>query len=496
MLVVHVLSHGYQAPTSLYAIGASGRHDDLTKIENWLGWIEDRRDRDSRPFTLFLLDLCGAGGAARLQWQLEHANADGRAWVIAATGPREPAYGGRFSQAVANVLAAIGRGEADLHQSVEYIPLGIVIDRVRAEVNRLADVSHGYRQQVTATPVDGQYPELPFFPNPQFRIHPWWHAAAGLDPGIRPFLNLDPDLDAAHFTSRAAALGPFADHVHSGCFTGRAEELTELAGWLDSAPNKGAGSMCVVTGRPGKGKSALLGVIVCSAHPGLRQVTRELWRHTAARPAVNQHLLAVHARQRSLREIVQSLARQLGLPGTGNVADLLEAVRGPGDPPVVVVDALDEAIDPERVMTDLLLPLHGETGGARLVVGMRPWPELAPLRDLAENFGLLINLDRVPQQRVREEIAAYILDLLALTPGQDHVEHAAARTAFASRVSEVLAAAPASWGEFLAARLATHHAVTSGGLGHPGNLGGHETWEDARSWRHRRSTRMSCANAR
>jgi hypothetical protein len=33
-------------------------------------------------------------------------------------------------------------------------------------------------------------------------------------------------------------------------------------------------------------------------------------------------------------------------------------------------------------------------------------------------------------------------------------------------------------------------------LGHPGNLGGHETWEDARSWRHRRSIRMSCANAR
>jgi hypothetical protein len=33
-------------------------------------------------------------------------------------------------------------------------------------------------------------------------------------------------------------------------------------------------------------------------------------------------------------------------------------------------------------------------------------------------------------------------------------------------------------------------------VGHPGNLGGHETWEDARSWRHRRSIRMSCANAR
>jgi DNA-binding NarL/FixJ family response regulator len=32
------------------------------------------------------------------------------------------------------------------------------------------------------------------------------------------------------------------------------------------------------------------------------------------------------------------------------------------------------------------------------------------------------------------------------------------------------------------------------GVGHPGNLGGHETWEDARSWRHRRSTR-TCRQA-
>jgi len=31
---------------------------------------------------------------------------------------------------------------------------------------------------------------------------------------------------------------------------------------------------------------------------------------------------------------------------------------------------------------------------------------------------------------------------------------------------------------------------------HPGNLGGHETWEDAGSWRHRRGTRTSCVNAR
>jgi hypothetical protein len=58
-------------------------------------------------------------------------------------------------------------------------------------------------------------------------------------------------------------------------------------------------------------------------------------------------------------------------------------------------------------------------------------------------------------------------------------------------------AIPAS-GPWLAAHLAGPLTVPGSGnsVGHPGNLGGHETWEDARSWRHRRSTRMSCANAR
>src|SRR6185437_15895689 len=35
-------------------------------------------------------------------------------------------------------------------------------------------------------------------------------------------------------------------------------------------------------------------------------------------------------------------------------------------------------------------------------------------------------------------------------------------------------------------------AWSGDGLGHPGNLGGHETWEDAGSWRYSENTRMSC----
>jgi|GEM_PF-5391206 len=48
------------------------------------------------------------------------------------------------------------------------------------------------------------------------------------------------------------------------CFTGRRSELAELAGWMTRPP---LDALRVVTGRPGAGKSVLLGVFVCLAHP-------------------------------------------------------------------------------------------------------------------------------------------------------------------------------------------------------------------------------------
>lgn len=54
-----------------------------------------------------------------------------------------------------------------------------------------------------------------------------------------------------------------------------------------------------MTGKPGVGKSALLGVLVCAAHEVLRDRYPELWRSLPDVPAGNPRLAAVHARQRS-----------------------------------------------------------------------------------------------------------------------------------------------------------------------------------------------------
>ena len=90
-----------------------------------------------------------------------------------------------------------------------------------------------------------------------------------------------------------------------------------LARWFN-----GEGSaLQVVTGKPGVGKSALLGVLVCAAHPQLRNYTQPLWSSLPKKPAWNDRLVVVHARRRSLEEIADSLARQMGAPRrTGRLA--------------------------------------------------------------------------------------------------------------------------------------------------------------------------------
>jgi hypothetical protein len=82
----------------------------------------------------------------------------------------------------------------------------------------------------------------------------------------------------------------------------------DLSDWL----NGSGSSLRVVTGKPGAGKSALLGVLVRAAHPVLRGETEKLWWRLPHKPAENRRLAVVHARRRSLAEIADSLARRMG----------------------------------------------------------------------------------------------------------------------------------------------------------------------------------------
>jgi hypothetical protein len=465
ILVVHVLSHGHLAESgAVYVVGADGGTHALSDVEHWLKTVEDFPDR---PYTIFLLDLCHGGVAARLPWQVALADGSSRAWVIAACEPDQRAFDGRFTQAVANVLGRLYRSELDIDRSVQYVPLATIAREIRREVDRLAAAKGALPQQVTCSVVDlSARVDLPFFPNPDFLEGERSQVRGRIDTALAPFLDdLDDAFDPRHFIGRAAGHGPLADRVGTGCFSGREDELIALTGWMNGDED---GPIRLVTGSAGVGKSALIGVLVCAAHPVLRRPTKVLWERVARVPGQVAHIAAVHARQRGLAEVTESLARQLGFNGCASPGDLVAKVRQSPTVPLLVVDALDEALEPASLMDRLLSPLiaarddHGAPA-CRLMVGVRSDPAFADLRAVAVSEQGLIDLDNVSDDRLRRDLDEYVDKLLKSQPPYHELAHAAARATFAAAVAETLVSRRAGrrWGEFLVAALYTHHLLTT-----------------------------------
>ncbi len=469
----------------VYVVGSDATYSPRTRVEQWCTTVVDD---PLAPTTLFLLDLCHAGTA--VAWHPPEPDELERAWVIAATGADTPAYKGRLTRAATTVINDIISGAADLAETVPSVGFDMLFDRIRRRVRELVLAEGGYRQDPICTPVMGTQPELPFFPNPRYRPNPAAEAATHVEATTAPFV--DPALDEEHFRDRAAGHGAAAGRITGGSFTGRAPQLRELSAWMDG--ERPAGLM-VVTGSPGAGKSALIGVLVCAAHSQLRRATQELWRTAAARPSENPALVAVHARQRSLAEITASLGRQLlgsdgaRYPGSGLYpgSEVFPAAPRTADQlitkvtqlvvcPVIVLDALDEAPDHQQLVTELLIPLARArrpdgTPACRLLIGVRPWPEFTPLLDLAHDLGEVLDLDTIPAQQRRQDIADYVTSLLELLPGYATTAHSRGRRAFASTVAATLVTdqpqsstahvpitdqAGERWGEFLVAALYTH----------------------------------------
>jgi WD40 repeat protein len=474
VLIVHVLSHGSAADgnASVYLLGSDGKAHPDTDVAHWLTTVHNVADG---PLTLFLLDFCQSGVIARLPWQAA-ANRPLRGWVIAASRGDSPAYDGRFTRAVIHVLRQLAAGDLDIDSVLRHVPLPTVAQAIHREVNRLAAADDNYPQQVTASLVDisASMPDLPFFPNPAYRDDPRVRLRAEVDAGLLPFLDdLDEGLDARHFVERAAGAGPLPVEIQSltGCFTGRADELRRLSPWLSG---EGDTPVHVVTGSPGVGKSALLGVLVCAAHPLLREETRPLWARIAQFPLRLPHLAAVHARGRGVAEVTASLARQLVVQETGTPAALVAAVGGLPVRPVIVVDALDEADDGVTLMSELLLPIVSATRAdgsfaARVLVGTRRYEEYSALLDAARTRGGLVDLDEVPQRTLEDDLLQYVTDLLRADPAYRSRGMGGVVGAFAAEVARVLseqASEHREWGEFLVAGLYTRHLLTAS----PGTL--------------------------
>ncbi|MFJ4931583.1 hypothetical protein ACIP65_38900, partial [Streptomyces sp. NPDC088736] len=435
-LVVHFAGHGVQATSGGLYLAASGglaRADLLSDTCISFGQLLETAENSGRP-VLFLLDVCEAGQAL-VQQQLadlaghRRQDAPRNVWIIGACTSDAITYGARFTTAATAVLHQLADGDLDVNPALKYVPvetLATAVDRYLARTGRAVG---RVRQPLVRTPhVQADAEPQPFFRNPAHAPDPHRSLLVGMDPRLREFaLGCSPDLDPLHFATRAAGT-PTANDI---LFSGRHSQLNRIHKWADNADQ---GRLLVVTGGPGSGKSALLGVTACLLHPELEplgdRIARAVEHFDPRQPDV---VLAVHARQLTLQQITGSLHHQLRQQHSQSPASdrpatlhtdteaLLEELHATGGV-LVLLDALDEAADPTAVLNELVLPLasvksNTSQASCRILLGTRKWWDTLPaLRQyLADHPDAELDLDpatETDRSLLAEDLNTYLRRLL------------------------------------------------------------------------------------
>lgn len=154
-------------------------------------------------------------------------------------------------------------------------------------------------------------------------------------------------------------------------FSGRRTALSEIRRWLSDPTDR---RILTVTGSPGVGKSAVLARVVITSDPVLGDRIDD----GGVKAPTNTVQVAVHAQDKSPEEVAALIADAAFTDPpdlAGATADVVAGqLRRQPRAFTVLVDAIDEAKEPHRLINQVLLPL-AETDLAapiRLIVGTRP----------------------------------------------------------------------------------------------------------------------------
>ena len=192
-------------------------------------------------------------------------------------------------------------------------------------------------------------------------------------------------------------------------FTGRERVLRDVVAWLNSGQIEDA--VRVITGSPGTGKSAVLARLVALSDSDFRKRAEALGLLGGTLedtlPETGIIKVAVYARNKTLEQIVQNIADQLGC-GATDIETLLKTLEQREDRLVIVLDALDESREPGIVVNSLLSRLVASTRvrlliGSRRLSGSAPHPVVPGFSSSATE----IDLDDAKYAR-KEDIARYV----------------------------------------------------------------------------------------
>jgi WD40 repeat protein len=385
---------------------------------------DDRQDRRVRNL-LVIVDTCFAGeGTAALTSKLSSVfrkSSGSSFYLLGAALPRQEAQAGALAKALIESIEELSKR----YVMQEWLFLEQIVPAINQRLRT---------HDAVWSAVDSAREEPHFFPNPSF-----------LNTGGTPV--------AANDARRAISDQEFREHwgprsrgvefdsQPGSYFSGRKAVLDILTEFLDGQVDN---RTRVITGRPGAGKSAILSRLVSGAY-----LSSEIHgSSTSASGPVIPVDIALHAKGKNLEEITARFAGILGVEA--KTESILEGLRTSKKPFRIIVDALDEAVQPATITSLLLRPMNS-IDSVRLVVGTR-----------ANQLGLLHGAEIVdidtPELARKEDVAQYV-KLRLLRAGEPGLATPYARKSkLAARVAGMVA--EKAYPNFLVARLVAEDLLT------------------------------------